>query len=179
MKVVGGKFKGQILDKNISRNTKPTNNKVKESIFNILNDKIQDSVFVDLFSGSGSVGLEALSRGAKKVYFNDKDRNAVRCIYNNIYKFKATNFQITSLDYKQALDKIGEKADIVFIDAPFFKLDINKVIFDVLEAKIMDESGVIIAETDIKTNLAQDKRFHYKVYKYGRIKLYKITPLNQ
>ena len=116
MRIVAGKAKGTKLYTLEGENTRPTLDRVKESLFNIIQNKIQDAIFLDLFSGSGAIGLEALSRGARKVIMCDNSKEACNIIKKNMEKTHfLENVEIYHMDFKNVLqNKINEKLDIVF-----------------------------------------------------------------
>ena len=101
MRVISGKYRHLNLNAPVGKDvTRPTLDRIKEAMFNILNVYVIDSVVVDLFSGSGSLGIEALSRGASHVYFNDQNNNANKCILDNLRTIKANKeeYTVTKLD---------------------------------------------------------------------------------
>ncbi len=120
MRIISGKARGTklyTLDSNITR---PTLDRVKESVFNIIQNNIIESVFVDLFSGSGAIGLEAASRGAKKVILCEKDKNAANIIKKNIEKTHLNeNTILYNMNYEKMIEELNEKIDIIYIDPPY------------------------------------------------------------
>lgn len=159
--------------------TRPTLDRVKESLFNIINSKIEDSVVLDLFAGSGAIGIEFLSRGCKKAYLCDKSKEAMKFIKDNINKTKLQeNAVVACKDYKDFLDDLyesKEKFDIIFLDPPY-ELDIaTKAVNIILEHKLLSEDGIIIIETDQKEreikSLESMKVEIYDTRKYGRANL--------
>ena len=155
MRIISGKARGTKLYTLNGENTRPTLDRVKESLFNIIQNKIQDSVFLDLFSGSGSIGLEALSRGAKKAILCDKSKEACEIIRKNIEKTHSENEAIIfNTDFRNLIqNKINEKIDIVFLDPPYetnFAIEAIKLI---LEQECLNEDSIIIIETDDKERI--------------------------
>lgn len=149
MRIISGKSRGSKLYTLEGDNTRPTLDRVKESLFNILQNKIKNSVVLDLFSGSGALALESLSRGAKKAFLCDKSHAAVEVIKKNIEK---THFEEETVvicnDYKKCLKELNEKIDLIFIDPPY-KLNIAvEAINIILEENILQEDGIIVLETD-------------------------------
>ncbi len=125
MRVISGKFKGRSIHVNKKNTYRPTLSRIREDLFNIikhnsiLNITLSDSILVDLFCGSGSVGIEALSQGAKKVIFNDNDKSNLTYIKNFIQKVGLKNYEIHNHNsYDQNLS-ILEDADIIFVDPPY------------------------------------------------------------
>ena len=156
MRVISGKAKGSKLSSIESLSTRPTLDRVKESLFNIIHDKINDSVVLDLFAGSGALGIESISRGAKKAYFCDNNYEAIKMIKKNLEKTKFLDKSIImNCDYKNCLKSINEKIDIVFIDPPYkdnLSVDSIKIL---IEQDILNSDALLIIETD---EISRDKR---------------------
>ena len=174
MRIIAGKAKGTRLYTLEGENTRPTLDRVKESLFNIIQNEIQDSIFLDLFSGSGAIGLEAVSRGAKKAILCDKSKEACMIIKKNIEKTHALeNIELYQTDFKEVLtSKIHEKLDIVFLDPPYktnFAIEAIKI---VLEKNLLKEDAMIIIETDDSNRILESlKSINCEmkdIRKYGR-----------
>ena len=118
MRIISGKAKGTKIYTLEGENTRPTLDRVRESLFNILQYEIPDSTFLDLFAGSGACGIEAVSRGAKKAILCDKAKEAIKIIQKNIEKtHQEGQIDLYQEDFKELLKtKIKEKLDIVFLD---------------------------------------------------------------
>lgn len=174
MRIISGTARGTKLYTLEGKTTRPTLDRVKESLFNIIQNEIPNSVFLDLFSGSGAIGLEAASRGAKKVILCDKSKDAVKVINKNIEKTHLSGkVELYNLDYESLLEtKINEKLNIVYIDPPYDSDFAIKSIKVILERKLIDENSVIIIETDdeekILENLKTVKIDITDKRKYGR-----------
>ena len=119
MRVVAGKYKRSTLLTLDSLATRPTKDMVKEALFSSI--YVEDSLFLDLFSGSGSIGIEALSRGARDVVFNDLSKDAVKVIKTNLSKFKEDK-RVYNLDYLSCLNRLEDKFDYIFGDIAYDKL---------------------------------------------------------
>ena len=150
MRIIAGKAKGTKLYTLEGENTRPTLDRVKESLFNIIQNEIQDSVFFDVFSGSGAIGLEAVSRGARKAILCDKSKEACIIIKKNIEKTHALEkTELYQADYKEVLkNKIHEKLDIIFLDPPYktdFAIEAIKI---AMERDLLNKDSIIIIETD-------------------------------
>lgn len=176
MRVIAGKARRLPLSCPKGLDTRPTKDRIKETLFNIIQNQVPGSVFVDLFSGSGAVGIEALSRGAKKAYFVDKNKAAIECIKDNLVFTKLIDDAvIIGRDASDALYSIHEEhVDIVFIDPPYLN-DLEKNLLDaLLEFDFIDSSTLIIVEADIQTDLEE---FDNRGYQIEREKLYKKNKL--
>ena len=105
MRIVGGKYRGKKLLSPLDEKTRPTLDKTRESIFNIINTRVIDSVVLDLFAGRGAFGIEALSRGGSFCFFNDLGKEQYKIISKNISNLGIKNAAVSSLDYKKSLQK--------------------------------------------------------------------------
>ena len=175
MRVISGKYKGMILKEYNVVGTRPTMDRVKESLFGMIQNKIKNSICLDLFAGSGSLGLEALSNGADKVYFVDKNKIVINNMKKNYEKID--NYYLYNLDYIEALKKFKEqniKFDIVFLDPPYDLLLITKSIELLLRNDLLNKEAYIICEYT-KENINCDLEI-IKEKKYGDkfIKIYKF-----
>lgn len=179
MRVISGKARGTKLNTIESNSTRPTLDRVKESLFNILQNNIEGNIILDLFAGSGAIAIEFLSRGAKFAYICDKSYEACKIIKQNLEKTKLIdNSIILNKDYKKCLyelKNINEKIDIVFLDPPYeanLAVDAIKII---KELNILKEQGSIIIETDqVQRELENLKELDIEVKdcrKYGRVSL--------
>jgi 16S rRNA (guanine966-N2)-methyltransferase len=177
MRIISGKARGTKLYTLEGENTRPTLDRVKESIFNIIQQDIPQSVFLDLFSGSGAMGLEAISRGARKAIMCDKSKEAIKVIQKNVEKTRFHEKSVVlNMDFKVALEnEIHEKLDIVYLDPPYKTDYIYKAIKIMLEKNLIDKSTKVIVETDEEERVIQElKDFDIKVVdkrKYGRAQL--------
>ena len=147
MKIISGIYKGRnILGYNID-GTRPTQDRVKENLFNIINFDIQDKIVLDLFAGSGNLGIEALSRGAKYAYFVDDSKKAIDIIKTNINNLNINNCKVIKNDFKKALNTI-DKVDIIFLDPPYKTNFIEKAIKIIDKLDLINNNGLIICESD-------------------------------
>ncbi len=179
MRVISGSARGTTLHSIDDINTRPTLDRVKESLFNIIQNQVEDAVVLDLFAGSGAIGIEFLSRGAEKVYFCDKSPKAVDMIKQNLDKTKLKDkATILNNDYIDCIDKIKNiKFDIIFLDPPYKENFSKQAIKKISESKLLKNEGIIIVETDeperdIKE--IENINIDYKIYdlrKYGRASL--------
>ncbi len=174
MRIISGKARGTKLYTLEGEKTRPTLDRVKESLFNIIQNAIQDKVFLDLFSGSGAIGLEALSRGAKKAILCDKSRKAYEIIIKNAEKTHLTeNAEIYNLDFKDVLqNKINQELDIIYLDPPYESDFIIEAVNLILEKNLLNDDSIIIVETDNKGKIIEQlKKIKCEIEdirKYGR-----------
>lgn len=171
MRVIAGTRRSLLLKTPDGNVTRPTTDRIKETLFNVLQTDIQDSVFVDLFSGSGAIGIEALSRGAKKAYFIEMNKEAISCIQDNI---KFTKFTEQAVVLKQevvsGLEFIKEPVDILFMDPPYDQL-LEKTILDKLsKTNILKEDSMIIVEASLKTEFDYLEELGFVVLKEKKYK---------
>ena len=176
MRIISGKARGTKLYTLEGNLTRPTLDRVKESLFNILQNDISDCVFLDMFSGSGAIGLEAASRGAKKVILCDKNKQAIEIIEKNIQKTHLeNNVVLYKKDFENMLDNLNEKIDIVYIDPPYKTDLVYKAVRKLLDSNLLTYNTLVIIETDEEERiLEQIKELKIKVVnkrKYGRIHL--------
>jgi len=150
MRIISGTAKGTNLYTLDGLNTRPTLDRVKESIFNIIQNNIFDSIVLDLFSGSGAIGLEFASRGASKVFLCDNSKDACEIIKKNIYKTHLEKkVDVINLDYLDFIKKYkNEKFDIIYLDPPYKTNFIENAIKEFINLKKITNQTLIIAETD-------------------------------
>lgn len=174
MRIISGTARGTKLYTLEGKTTRPTLDRVKESLFNIIQNEIPNSIFLDLFSGSGAIGLEAASRGAKKVILCDKSKDAIKIINKNIEKTHLNEkVELYNLDYELLLKtKIKENLDIVYIDPPYDSDFAIKSIECILKKNLIDENSIIIIETDDEEKILENlKKIEVEITdkrKYGR-----------
>lgn len=179
MRVISGKAKGTKLYSIESSATRPTLDRVKESLFNIIQDEIQDTNILDLFSGSGAIGIEFLSRGAKKAYMCDKSPEAIKMIRKNLEKTKLLeNAKLINKDYKKCLEEITKeniKFDIVFLDPPYEADLATDASEKIIQLGLLKKQGIIIIETDQESREKSKMQSLgieiYDLRKYGRVSL--------
>lgn len=178
MRIISGKARGTKLKTLEGMETRPTLDRIKESLFNIIQNQICGANVLDLFAGSGALGLETLSRGAKSAVLCDYSHKAISIIKENVEK---THFEkqvrVLNNDYKKSLNLLkNERFDIIFLDPPYeseFDIDALKII---LEYELLSENGIIILETDhIEEKQKQLEKININIYdlrNYGRVSLF-------
>ena len=149
MRVISGLARGTKLKTIDEMTTRPTLDRVKESLFNILQNQIKNSVVLDLFAGSGALGIGALSGGAAKAYFCDTIRDAINVLKENLNKTRLiSKAEVLNVDYKKALNNINESFDLIFLDPPY-KLDIAvDALKSIINNNLLKSEGIIVIETD-------------------------------
>ena len=174
VRVISGKHKGKKLEGFNIEGTRPTMDRVKESLFGSIQNYIKNSVVLDLFAGSGSLGIETLSNGANACYFVDKNKEIVKVLEKNLKGIE--NFHILKLDYLKALEYFKDnnmKFDLIFIDPPYKLKLINNSIKKIQEYDLLNEDGIIICEyenevIDCNLELIKEKKYgttYIKIYK--------------
>ena len=164
MRVISGKYKGRVLDGFNINGTRPTMDRVKESMFAMIQNYIKDKVVLDLFAGSGSLGIEALSNGAKICYFVDNNKIAIDIIKKNTNGID--NKVIIKKDCFIALKEFDIKFDVILLDPPYHDNLINKVLLQIKKYNLLNENGIIVCEVeeDIKTDyqIIKEKKYGSK-----------------
>ncbi len=176
MRVISGSARGIKLKAPEGLNTRPTIERIKESLFNIIANDLYDINFLDIYSGSGSIGIEALSRGAKKAVFIDSSKESVNVIENNLKKTRLSeNAEIIKADVFDAVLRLGKekrKFDIIFMDPPYKKGLVEETLKAVLNERILNENGFIIAEQALaEPEVLVDGFNVFRIKKYNKIKM--------
>ena len=175
MRVISGKYKGKNLIGFDIDGTRPTMDRVKESLFGIIQNYVKGSIVLDLFAGSGSLGIEALSNGASSCYFFDNNMELVNIIKKNTKDISGVH--VMKSDYKNSLELLKNsniKFDIIFLDPPYKLNLINDCLNKIYEYNLLNKNGIIVCEYE-KENIETDKFELFKDKKYGskNIKIYK------
>jgi len=187
MRVIAGKARGKKLLSPQTDKIRPTLDRVKESLFNIIGFEIRDCSFLDLFCGSGAIGIEAISRDADKVYFVDRDSSSIELTQKNIEscKFDSTKYKILKADAFEALNSLankGIKFDYIFMDPPYGFLDIDKIIEKISQLDLLKSGGLLIAETDIDDSISEEigklNKTREKKYSITKLSFYERTEHN-
>lgn len=185
MRVIAGTARGRVLFAPKGIGTRPIPSMIKEALFNIWQDQINDSRFLDLFAGSGSMGIEALSRGAKEVVFVEKNRNAVSVIRKNLAACQFQNrwsvYQDDVFKRLEILGADGQKFDIVYLDPPFTIEGIFLPAMNALsDASILSDEGVAAIRTrremELPDMIGSLKKFRLRSYGISSIHFYAPFP---
>lgn len=178
MRIISGKYKGRKIKGFDIEGTRPTMDRIKESMIAMIQNKIKDSICLDLFSGSGSIGLEFLSNGAKSCYFVDSNIKAIDVLDDNIKALNVDDeFYMLQKDYHDALKHFKDNNitfDIIFLDPPYKDNFINDSLDKIVEYKLLNMGGVVMCEYETEAVNNKDLTL-MKERKYGSkyIKIYK------
>lgn len=173
MRVIAGKARSIPLKTVEGQDTRPTTDRIKETLFNMLQNELADCLFIDLFSGSGAIGIEALSRGARKAVFVEKAPAAVACIKENL---KKTDLEegalVIASDAVSAIFRMegGEPADFIFMDPPY-GLDLERSVLDALKnSTLVDEYTTIIIEAALDRDFSYAEDEGYEIIRQKKYK---------
>lgn len=147
MRIVAGAFKGRRLETPVGRDIRPTAEKVKEAVFSMITPNLPEAVCVDLFAGTGNLGLEALSRGAAKCYFGDNSRTSIEIVRRNVAHCRAEALSVICFgDYEKVLRSIHEPVDVFFLDPPYREGLYTGVLALIRELGLLAEEGILVVE---------------------------------
>ena len=169
MKIISGKYKGRNIEGHNLDGTRPTMERVKESLFAIIQNYLDRAVVLDLFSGSGNLGIEALSEGASFAYLVDYNKKASDTIKRNLNTIGIKDAEVINLDYKKALNYLKDKKiDLIFLDPPYKTDYIEQSIKLIDEYNILSDEGLIICENDSLDKIVYPNNYEVvKDRKYG------------
>ena len=172
MKIIAGGYKGRIIE--MPDRIRPTSDKVRESLFEILKNCIEGASFLDLYSGSGAIGIEALSRGAKKVVFVDNNRSCISVLKANLVKLGVSEslydiYNKDCINSLKALQRSGSYFDIVFLDPPYYTDLAKNTLIELSSCDILTPNALVIAEVFKKEGLPEESGVFKKIRssKYG------------
>ena len=182
MRIISGKFKSTKLFIPLGKETRPLKDMTKESIFNTLNHfkkfsfKFENSIILDLYSGTGSFGLECLSRNANKVIFVENGKNALRILQKNICKLnikkKTSVIEQSVFSYLSCIDNFNYKADLIFLDPPYKERNIFELIDSIIKANILKKNGIVVIHRNKKSKDNYPNNFKIlDIRKYGASKI--------
>ncbi len=168
MKVISGKYKGRKIEGFDIEGTRPTMDRVKESLFATIQNYVKESVVLDLFSGSGNLGIEALSEGASFAYLVDKNIKCIKTINKNINNIGIENVKVLNMDYKLALKQIDKKLDLIFLDPPYKTSLIEDSLKLIDEYDLLSNDGLIVCESDDADKIIYSEKYaSIKEKRYG------------
>ncbi len=176
MRIISGSYKGRELDGSNLKGTRPTMDRVKESLFGMIQNEIKNCICLDLFAGSGSLGLEALSNGATICYFVDHNFDAIRTIQRNKTKLSVKEETIfLQQDYKQALQYFYQNKvtfDLIFLDPPYQENLIQDCLDKIRQYDLLKDDGLIICEYETEVFVSTYTCVKEKKYGKKRIRIY-------
>lgn len=173
MRVIAGSRRSMPLKTPAGLNTRPTQDRTKETLFNVLQNDIPGAVFLDLFSGSGGIGIEALSRGAKKAYFVENNKTAIGCIKENLRFTKFTEESVVlETDALFALEKLRSEAeiDVIFMDPPYDEELERQVLLALSGMPYVSQYTTIVVEALLDTDFSYLEELGFEAYKVKQYK---------
>lgn len=183
MRIIAGELRGRKLDQLEGMEIRPTTDRVKEALFNMLSFQLPDCTFLDLFAGTGGIGIEACSRGAKEVVFIDESAKSIKVLKANLEKFKIIDrVQVYNTDYINAISKLAadhRKFDIIFIDPPYLKGFAQNALTQISDKDLLNTDGTIVVEHDLEDGMPETSGMLELVRqkKYGKtiLSFYKLS----
>lgn len=169
MRIIAGSLKGRVVKMPKSDKVRPTTDKTKESLFNYLQNYIgfDDIKVCDIYAGSGSLGLEALSRGASEVHFVEKDFSVYKNLENTINLFKVDKqchiYKMNAVQFSKMENH--SSYDLILADPPFFKNDIHEVVPNILNNNFLNQDGIFLIERSIQTKEIDIENFKIEPFK--------------
>lgn len=176
MRIISGKYKNKLIIGHDVLGTRPTMSKIREALMSIIFEYLNDSVFLDLFAGSGIIAFEAFSNGAKKIILNDMNYKCIKNIKVNKDNLKLTDEEcvIENRFYDKFLNRCNEKVDIIYLDPPYLKISFREIIDNIKKSNVLKENTIIIVETTQKENFDDLEEIKTKKYGDKYIFIYKI-----
>lgn len=170
MRVISGEHKGRRLAGVKKTGVRPTSDKVRESIFNVLRQEIVGKRILDLFAGAGTLGIEALSRGAESATFVDASRQSISILKENLHALDLEGkSNILRLDGLKALGQLKQRFDLIFADPPYLKGLVQRIVDSVARSEVLQKDGILILEHHKKENpsLPQENLSVFKQKRFG------------
>ncbi|MDX6411450.1 MAG: rRNA (guanine966-N2)-methyltransferase [Gaiellaceae bacterium] len=165
MRIIAGTNRGQRIDAPKGQKTRPTSDRVRENVFNLVAPWVEDAVVLDLFAGSGAMGLEALSRGAERAVFVEADSDAARTINHNLDKLRLTGAQVVWRDVGRYLATETRTYDLIFVDPPYREYEALEPLLARYVPSLLADDGLLVLETSAKVEpqlpltLRADRRY--------------------
>jgi 16S rRNA (guanine966-N2)-methyltransferase len=157
MRVIGGKLRSRRLKSPGTLRLRPTSDPLRETLFNVLGPEIEDSLFIDLYAGTGAIGIEASSRGAREVIFVESHPSTARLIRENLASLAIQGAEVIEGDAIAALERIAQRhlvADFIFLDPPYQRTEERLRVLEFLDAShLVAPYGIVIVEHSVKTEL--------------------------
>ncbi len=181
MRIIGGKFRSRVLAEFKGEDVRPTSDRVKESLFNILSTKLVGARVLDLFAGSGALGLESLSRLAREVVFNDCSKDSLAILRKNLSALKvgSEESRVTNCDYLTCLESVRGAFDIIFLDPPY-RMEYGKKALEIIAKRgLLGSDGVAVYEWDRPFEGEIDGLEKYDERKYGKTYVTFFRPVKE
>ncbi len=183
MRVIAGKYKGRLLDAMEGRQTRPTSDMIKESIYNLIGPYFEADTAVDLFSGSGSLGIEAVSRGVKEAYLIDSNPEAINIIEQNVASLDAGDeCHVMNTTAQAALDYFSHqqiKINLLLLDPPYDMDIIEELLIEALEKEVLSPRALVVCESSKRIDFAEEigslQQIKNRTYGKTRICVYQNT----
>lgn len=148
MRIISGKYRSLVLSEFKGEDIRPTADRVKESLFNIIAQKVPASRALDLFCGSGGLGLECISREAEFVHFNDISADSIKVLQKNLSRIKDRNYKVTNRNFTDCLMALDSKFDLIFLDPPY-RLEAGREALELIASrKLLEDGGIAVLERD-------------------------------
>lgn len=179
MRIISGKYKGKKLDGFDIEGTRPTQERVKESLFGMIQNNLNDTIVLDLFAGSGNLGIEALSNGSNFSYFVDNNDECIKIMKKNLTNISNDSYKVLNMDYLKALNYFSEeniKFDVIFLDPPYKLECISNILEIVLNNNLLNSGAIIVCEYEFdyfKDDYYGLELIKEKQYGYKNIRIYR------
>ena len=170
MRIISGEHKSRRLVGGKKTKVRPTSDRVKESIFNILREEVRGKRILDLFAGAGSLGIEALSRGAEWVTFVDVSTASINILKKNLENLNLeSKSTILRMDGLKALNKLSQNFQMIFADPPYLKGFVQRIIDSIVQSKVLEKNGILILEHHKKETFSfpEEKLIPLRQKKFG------------
>lgn len=177
IRIISGKHRHRLLEEPNSNNTRPTQDRVRQAVFNSLNFEKSKQCFLDLFAGSGAIGIEAISNGYENVYFVEKDAQICNIIKNNLESIEVDNNLVFNENALSFIENINIEYDVIYLDPPYAMTQLlNEILKIIAQRKLLKEDGALIIETRNWNEIIVPDQFRaYKHKKYGKTELIYLT----
>lgn len=168
MRIISGKYRSLVLSEFNGEDIRPTADRVKESLFNIIAPYVPGARALDLFCGSGGLGLECISRGGEFVHFNDISAESLKVLKKNLARIKERNYKITNQNFAECLFSLDSTFDLIFLDPPY-RLEAGREALQIIASrKLLAEGGIAVLERDCAFTGEIDGLNLYDERKYGK-----------
>ena len=170
MRVIGGKYRSRVLAEFLGNDVRPTSDRAREALFNILAFSIRGARALDLFAGSGALGIESLSRGAREVVFNDVSKASLKILKKNLdtLKISEEEARVYNYDFSVCLDVAQGQFDVIFLDPPYRLEYGKKALEKIAQRGLLSENGIVVYENDQPFNEEIEGLKKYDERKYGK-----------